>query len=117
MRIAPHGSSLLISPRLNRSAGGKSRGDKREERGNQVVLQRLRGSGLVETSDELKHAIEVGSRVSIGANAFLHPLFSYADCPLASGIRQMTYCPHMTRCLSSPSGRDSFLGAAGAAPL
>jgi hypothetical protein len=80
----------MRSPDWNRSAGSKLSWDERAECKNHVLSERLKSSRLVQTSDEPKHAIEVSSRVSIRANAFLPPI-GYADCEPASGIRQLTY--------------------------
>lgn len=63
-----------------------------------MVAERSSGSRLVNASDKLKHAIEVIARIAIHTNTFPRSPVSFADCPLAPRIRQMTYCPNLTRC-------------------
>ena len=73
-RIGARGSGLHSSSEVNRPAGSDPAGDEFAQRENQMVPERVRSSRLVETSDELKHAIEVGPGVAIRANASPPPL-------------------------------------------
>src|SRR5580693_6905247 len=75
-RVGARGSDLHSSSDVNRPAGSEPVGDEFAQRGNQMFPERLRSSRLVETSDELKHAIKISSRVTIRANAFIHPLLA-----------------------------------------
>jgi hypothetical protein len=67
-----------------------------------MVPETVGGTRLVEASDELEDAIEIGARVAV------HEIPGFADYPHASRIRQMTYCPKMTRCYRPQSGKAAL---------